>query len=111
MSDLVDFLKGQMAGFGEVTARPMFGGTGLYKDGVMFALVAGGTLYLKASAATEADFQAEGLAPFSYQTQDGRRTLTSYWQAPERCLDEADEMTLWCGKAHMAARGPRERGH
>ena len=92
-----------MADFGEVTARRMFGGTGLYKDGVMFALVAGDTLYLKTDDTTRTDFKAEGLAPFSYETKDGKRALTSYWQAPERCLDDAEEMTLWCGKAIEAA--------
>ena len=110
MSDFVQFLKGQMAGFGEVTARRMFGGTGLYKDGVMFALVVAETLYLKTDEATRGHFKAEDLAPFSYETKDGKRTLTSYWQAPERCLDDADEMTLWCGKAWEAARtSPRGR--
>ena len=104
MSDFVQFLKGQMAGFGEVTARRMFGGTGLYNEGRMFALVAGDTLYLKTDATTRGAFEAEGLAPFSYETKDGKRTLTSYWQAPERCLEEMDEMTVWCGKAWEAAR-------
>lgn len=117
MSGFVDFLKEQMAGFGAVTARRMFGGTGFYRDGRMFALVAGDTLYLKTSAETRDAFKAEGLAPFSYETKNGKRTLTSYWQAPERCLEDMDEMTLWCGKAWEAAHAappkpspPRRRG-
>ncbi len=109
MNDFVQFLKGQMVGFGVVSARAMFGGTGLYKDGVMFALVAGDTLYLKTDETARGRFEAEGLEPFSYETKDGKRTLTSYWQAPERCLDDADEMTLWCAKAHAAASGKKAK--
>lgn len=109
-SGIVEFLTEQMAGLGPVTSRRMFGGTGLYKDGLMFALVADDTLYLKVGETTRADFEAEALAPFSYATKDGSRTLTSYWRAPDRCLDDPDEMALWCGKALTAARRPGKPG-
>jgi DNA transformation protein len=36
----------QMADFGFVTARRMFGGAGIYRDGMMFALIADDVLYL-----------------------------------------------------------------
>ncbi len=37
-----------MAGFGPVAVKRMFGGAGIYRDGLMFALVADDVLYLKA---------------------------------------------------------------
>jgi len=43
-------------------ARPMFGGWGLFDDDRMFALLAGGTLYLKADDGNRADFEERGLA-------------------------------------------------
>src|SRR5437773_9292917 len=101
--ELIEFLTGQMAGFGPVTVKCMFSGVGLFRDGLMFALVAGDTLYFKTDEAGRAAFQAEGLGPFTYDTKKGERVLTSYWRAPERCLDDPDEMTQWCRSAYAVA--------
>lgn len=97
-----DFLKEQMAGFGPVSVKRMLGGAGIYRDGLMFALVADDVLYLKADEETKSQFEAEGLEPFTYEAK-GKRAVMSYWRAPERCLDDAEEMTAWCRKAHGAA--------
>jgi DNA transformation protein len=100
----IDFLKDQLAGLGNVTLRRLFGGAGVYCDGVMFALVADDTLYLKADETSRADFEAEGLEPFTYRAKGGRNTVMSYWRAPERLFDEPDEMLDWARKALAAAR-------
>jgi DNA transformation protein len=101
--EFADFIVEQMAGFGPVSARPMFGGFGVYRDGVMFALIFDDTLYLKADATSRQEFEAEGLGPFVYGTKKGKNTAMSYWRAPERCLEDADEMAIWSRKAHAAA--------
>lgn len=98
-----DFLKEQMAGFGPVSVKRMFGGAGIYRDGLMFALVADDVLYLKADDASKASFEAEGLGPFVYEAKGGKKAVMSYWRAPERCLDDIDEMTEWCRRAYDAA--------
>lgn len=98
-----DFLKEQMAGFGPVSVKRMFGGAGIYRDGLMFALVAEDVLYLKADDAGKAGFEAEGLEPFAYEAKGGKKAVMSYWRAPERCLEDVDEMTEWCRKAYAAA--------
>ena len=51
----------------------MFSGAGLYCDGVMFALMVRGTIYLKADATSIADFEREGSGPFTY-TLGNKRT-------------------------------------
>jgi DNA transformation protein len=48
MSELIAYLPEVFELFGPVTIRKMFGGYGVYHDGLMFALVADDTLYLKA---------------------------------------------------------------
>jgi DNA transformation protein len=85
--------------FGPVTLRRMFGGTGIYAGGVMFALEARETLYLKADASTQEAFEAEGCGPFSYEAAGGRRVLTSYRRIPDRLLDEPDELAAWARRA------------
>lgn len=102
-SEFLEFLTEQMAGFGPVSVRRMFGGAGLYRDGVMFGLVVDDVLYLKADDDSRGEFEAEALPAFSYQTSDGRNTIMSFMRAPERCLDNAEEMADWCRRAHEAA--------
>jgi DNA transformation protein and related proteins len=100
----IGFLKDLLGSLGPITVRRMFGGAGIYCDGVMFALVVDDTLYFKADDRNRPDFEAEDLAPFSYATKDGRHTIMSYWRCPDRLFDEPDEMTAWAGKALAAAR-------
>lgn len=102
-AEFLDFVAEQMADFGPIAVRRMFGGAGVFRDGLMFALIADEVLYLKADETTEAYFKAEGLGPFTYQTKRNPRTVLSYWRAPERCLDDPDEMTDWCRKAFAIA--------
>lgn len=106
------FLTEQLAGLGGVRARRMFGGAGIFCDDVMIGLVIEEVLYFKADDASRGDFEAEGLEPFTYETKDGRRTVMSYWRAPERLFDEPDEMLAWARKALAAARrsaAPKKR--
>ena len=49
-SDFVDFLLEGLQPLGAVSARRMFGGYGIYCEGVMFGLVADDALYLKVDA-------------------------------------------------------------
>src|SRR5262245_61682822 len=109
----LDFIKEQLSGFGPVTTRRMFGGAGIFRDGLMFALIADETLYLKADDVSQGEFEARSLPPFTYGTKDGKRTVMSYWRAPEACLDDRDEMTEWAHKAFAAAlraQKPTRRG-
>jgi DNA transformation protein and related proteins len=99
----IELLKDTMRGLGPVSVRRMFGGAGVYADGVMFALVADDTLYLKADETTRGAFEAEGLPRFGYEAREKRIDLP-YWRAPERLLDDADEMTEWAATALAVAR-------
>ena len=105
----LDFLTEQLAGFGPVTIRKMFGGAGIYHQGVIFGLVIEDVFYLKSDAASKAPFEAEGLEPFSYDTKDGKRTVMSYWRAPERCLDDPDDMRDWATRAFAVAIAPKPK--
>lgn len=97
------FLDDLFAPLGGVTRRRMFGGTGLYRDGLMFALVADDVLHFKVDPGSIPIFEAEGSAPFSYDTKEGRHTIASYWRAPERLYDEPDAFLVFARRAVEAA--------
>lgn len=96
------FLEDIFSEFGPVRIRSMFGGGGVYLDGVMFALVAGETLYLKADDTNRPDFEAEGMTPFTYDGK-GKPVTMSYWELPEALYDDPHELAVWARKAHNAA--------
>ena len=100
--DFIAYLQELFADFGVVTVRRMFGGHGLYRDGVFFALVLDDALYLKVDAQTQAQFEAAGSAPFVYTKQLEPITL-SYWSVPDEALDSPQAMRPWAQLAYEAA--------
>lgn len=102
MSDYIEFLQEVFDQFGPITARKMFGGYGVYHQGLMFALVADDTLYLKADAETIPLFEQEGLEPFEYD-KNGKVMKMSYYLAPEEIMDDPDLAMLWGQRAFQAA--------
>ena len=99
-----EFIHDLFQPFGAVNVRRMFGGAGFFADGVMFGLVSGGQIYLKADATTVTCFEREQCGPFEYSTKNGKRALTSYWRLPDRLYDDADELAYWARQALAAAR-------
>lgn len=102
MSEFVEFLKEVFREFGAVSARKMFGGYGIFYDGLMIGLVADDTLYLKVDSETEPEFTNNGLAQFMYPRGD-KHIGMSYYQAPESALDDPSEMNKWAQLAYAAA--------
>lgn len=98
-----EFVTDQLAGFGPVRIRNMFGGAGDYADDVMFALIADDTLYLKANETTAPKFEAEGTEPFTYTAKGGKPIAMSYWEVPPRLLEEPEELTDWAREAYAIA--------
>ena len=92
------------AGLGDIRLRAMFGGLGVYADGLFFALAAGDGLYLKGDDANESAFRAEGSHPFSYAGRDGEAHVMRYWRLPEAAFDDPDEALRWGRLGLEAAR-------
>jgi DNA transformation protein len=102
MNESIAYLHEVFDAFGPIRARRMFGGWGIYHDGLMFGLYAAGRLYLKTDAHNVAQFEAAGSAPFTYM-QRGKSVKLSYWSAPEVILDEREQAQLWARSAFEAA--------
>ncbi|AWN49303.1 hypothetical protein DK419_25580 [Methylobacterium terrae] len=95
-----------LAPLGGVSVRRMFGGLGLFREGLMFGLVARGAPSLKAAPDERAAFAAEGGAPFSYAWADGRTTvIASCRRAPDRLGDDPEAFAVRARRACAAARG------
>src|SRR5215472_13190987 len=98
-----EFLREQLAPLGRVTMRRMFGATGVFCDGLMFAVVSEDTLYFRVDAHNRTAFkEAASFPPLSYEKK-GRTIDLSFWRAPERLFDEPDEVVSWARLALAAA--------
>jgi DNA transformation protein and related proteins len=95
-------LKALFEPFGSVTVKRMFGGSGIYAEGLCFAIEADGEVFLKTDALLRADFSAADSAPFTYVAK-GKSRPTSYWSLPA-AHDEADELRRWARMGLDAAR-------
>ena len=101
-NEFVNYLMEMMEPMGGISSRAMFGGYGIYKDGVMFALIAEDTLYLKVDDFNRFEFERLDLEPFVY-TKGKKPTTMSYNRAPEGALDTSDEMIRWAQLGFEAA--------
>lgn len=94
-SPFVEHLLDLLSGFGEVSARRMFGGYGIYRDGLMFGLVADDELYLKVDELTKPTFDEAGLEPFRFEMKNGKVGVMSYHHVPESALNSPMAMKKW----------------
>jgi len=92
---------------GTITTRRMFGGTGIYHNGHMFALEAYGELYLKVDDMSRAAFEAAGSGPFIYRARakDGseKTTTMNYYRLPESAVDDREQTLEFASLAIEAA--------
>ena len=102
MSEYVDFLKEVFESFGPIQPRRMFGGYGIFHKGLMFALLADDTLYLKADEMISQYFTERELEQFSYEKQ-GKAFKMSYYMAPEDIFDDPEEAKVWADRSYAAA--------
>src|ERR1700694_6234511 len=102
--DFAEFPREQLAPLGQVTMRRMFGKTGVFCDGLMLGMVRDNTLYFRVDDDNRAAFrEARSFPPLDYEKK-GRTIDLSFWRAPERLLDEPDELVTWALAALAAAR-------
>jgi DNA transformation protein and related proteins len=104
MSATVEHVLEQMSGFGAVTTKKMFGAVALYYAGLIFGMIDGELLYLKGDDVLKPEYEKEKLPQFTYESKSGGHTAMSYWRVPERCLDDSNQMKIWCDKAYAAAK-------
>lgn len=105
-TDYRDWIVEQLRGAGPATHRAMFGGIGLYMDGIFFGLLAADALYLKVDATNRPDFEAAGMGPFRPYGDD--RTM-QYYEVPADVLEDRAVLTVWVEKAVDVARRAKKR--
>jgi DNA transformation protein len=102
--EFVDYVIDQLAAWGEVTVRKMFGGAGLYRDGTMFGLIADDVAYLKVDDSNREDFVKAGASPFNPYPDKVKTTIMSYYEIPADVIENPTVLTEWAERSLAIAR-------
>ena len=95
-------IKELFEGLGPVTIRKMFGGKGVYHNGLIIGVEIRNEVLLKADSVSAPDFEAAGANRWAYDGK-GRPVHMPYWSIPESAVDDAEELGVWARKAYEAA--------
>jgi DNA transformation protein len=94
--------------FGSISYRPMFGGYGIYKEGIIIALLAENQLYFKSVPESEPYYQSFGSIPFVHEGKL-RPVKMSYWLLPSNVLTNDLLLGEWVDTAYQAALTAQKR--
>ena len=100
--EFVSYLLELLQEFGQVRAKTMFGGYGIYHNEFIFAIVVDGTLYIKADDKSKELFDEKGLPRFSY-LKKGKECFMSYYRVPDEAIDDVDALNYWARIGYQAA--------
>jgi len=105
-----DFVLEQLGRVAPVTAKRMFGGVGIYSQGLFFALIAEDRLYFKVDDTTRPDFERLGMEPFRPFGED---SAMGYYEVPADVVEDPVQLTAWMNKAIAVAaraKGKKKNG-
>jgi DNA transformation protein and related proteins len=103
-ASFAELLREQLAPIGPITVRRMFGKSGVFCRGLMFAMVTDDALYVRVDEKNRDVFKEAADSPPLNYTKKGETIDLSFWRVPERLFDEPDELLVWARAALEAAR-------
>ncbi len=99
-----DYVIGDLLGGIEgIASRSMFGGWGIYKGGLFFAIIINGELYFKVDDANRADYEQLGSHPFVYTQGKSKSTTMSYWLLPVEVQEDREMLVAFVNKSVAAS--------
>jgi DNA transformation protein and related proteins len=94
----VSYVLEQLSALGQVSARRMFGGVGLYQGGLFFGLLFNDTLYFKVGDSNRADYESRGMGRFRPYRDRPELSMT-YYEVPADVLEDAEELIGWARRS------------
>ena len=101
-----EFLRDLFEGFRPVAVKSMFGGIGIYAEGLLFAIAFEEAIFLRVDEASIPDFERENSVPFVYPLAKNHvgRPSRHFWRLPERLYDDPDDLATWAERSLDIAR-------
>ena len=108
-SELATYVVELLSPLGGIGAKRFFGGVGIVRDAVLFAMIMDETLYFRVDAESRQRYEAAGSQAFSYGTRNGSRTIAGFFTVPDAVLEEPDDLRDWARGAIAAAAAAKAR--
>ncbi len=103
-----EFVLDQLRERPDLRTKAMFGAHGIYCSEKFFGILDAGRLFFKTDAATEKDFTARGMGPFTYEMKGKVMTMAYHEGSPE-ILEQPHELTVWARKAIALAAAKKKK--
>ncbi|MGI9550270.1 MAG: TfoX/Sxy family protein [Aurantibacter sp.] len=98
--DFLNYVTDQLSEFPEVEIKKMFGGIGLFRNGLMFGMIGSDIFRLKVDEHNQKDYEVRGMKPyFSGKKKKGM----PYWEVPADVLENKALLSEWAAKSYEAA--------
>ncbi|HLQ26789.1 MAG TPA: TfoX/Sxy family protein [Acidiferrobacterales bacterium] len=96
-----DYILERLECAGPAVGKNMFGGVGIYLQGLFFALIAEDVLYFKVDDSNRPDYSNAGMEAFKPYGDRGQ--VMQYYQVPIEILEDDDNLRIWINKALTVA--------
>lgn len=80
-----------------IKVKKMFGGAGLYYEGLIFGLLADDVLYFKVDDSNRGDYEEAGTAAF--QPFAHKPLVMPYYEVPAEIMENREQLADWAWKA------------
>ena len=102
-----DYVVDQLELFGPVFARKMFGGYGLFFDGVIFGVIADDEFYLKVDDTNRPRYLKAGMKPFNPFGEESYSM--TYFEVPIEVLEDKYELESWARESFIISQNTVKR--
>lgn len=98
--DYLNYILDQLSEFGKVEVKKMFGGIGLFHEGLMFGKIGGETFRLKVDDSNKPKYEAKGMKPFH---SEKKKKGMPYWEVPLEILKDRIQLKEWAKESYQIA--------
>ena len=102
-----EYVLEQLGKLGYVAVKKMFGGAGIYYEGLIFGLLADDVLYFKVDDSNKSDYERLGMEPF--QPFDEKPMVMPYYEVPVDILENKELLADWARKSLLASRNKQAK--
>ena len=99
--EYLKYIQDQLSEFGDVEIKRMFGGIGIFKEGLMFSKIGGDTFRLKVDETNQADFEALGMKPYF---NEKKKKGMPYWEVPLEIIEDRSKLAAWANTSFEIAK-------
>ena len=97
-NDFFEYVQDQLSSWSPIDKKRMFGVLGLYRDGLMFGIIAKDMVYLKVNDSNKKKFLDAGST--TLKVFESNSEVPSYYELPVDVLENAEEFIEWAKESY-----------